>query len=66
MVSGILPNRIAFPCLAAILLSKCFELPDNTLVKTFIESASLHDQAAINEAYDQMKSEWFHFIYIYS
>ena len=43
LICGILPVRIAFLCLAAMLLEDCHGIPDNILVDTFVDSFCVHN-----------------------
>ena len=52
LVSGVLPIRIAFPCLAGILCGN-FNLPEEVLIATFIDSLSLYDSKLMTEALQQ-------------
>ena len=56
LVSGTLPIRIAFPCLAAMLLSEC-QLPDEVLINTFIDSLSVHDAMVLKQAFGEVRNQ---------
>ena len=56
LVSGILPIRIAFPCLSAILLSPKGQLPNNVLVESFVDCLSQHDATIFKIAFDEIRS----------
>ena len=53
MLSGVLPIRIAFPCLAQCLNIK---IPDSIMVASLIDSFSVHDAAVIKVAFEEMVS----------
>ena len=56
--SGILPVRIAFPCLAQILLPhNHLTIPDDIYLQTFYDSLSVHDQGIIKIALDEIQQE---------
>ena len=56
--SGILPVRVAFPCLAQILLpSDHLSIPDDVLMQTFYDSLSVHDQRIIKVALDEIQQK---------
>ena len=56
LVSGILPVKVAFPCLAQVLLPKDdLVIPDDVYMKTFFDSLSVHDQEVFKVAYDEIK-----------
>ena len=50
LLAGVLPVRIAFPTLAAILLAKSHDLPDHVMVDSFTGILSAHDSAVIESA----------------
>ena len=50
LLSAVLPVRIAFPTLAAILLAKSHDLPDHVMVDSFAGILSAHDSAVIQSA----------------
>ena len=56
LVSGILPIRIAFPCLSAILFPPKGQLPNNVLVESFVDCLSHHDATIFTIAFDEVKS----------
>ena len=56
LVSGILPVRIAFPCLATILVSQC-ELPEEVLLTTMINSLSIHDTSVFRQALVEVRDK---------
>ena len=58
LVSGILPIRVAFPCLAAFLVPK-YEVPDDIFMQSFIDSLSIHDAAICKQALSQIHEESF-------
>lgn len=49
ITSGFLPIRIAFPCLAAILLGPV-QIPDKILTESFVDSLSVHDAGVFRSA----------------
>jgi hypothetical protein len=42
LISGVLPNKIPYPCLASILLGKC-NVPEEVMIDCFISSLNNHD-----------------------
>ena len=56
LVSGILPVRIVFPCLATILVSQC-ELPEEVLLTTMINSLSIHDTSVFRQALVEVRDK---------
>ena len=50
MITGMLPVKVAFPILAAILLPKSTTLPDSVLLESFVDSLSSHDTIVCQEA----------------
>ena len=56
LVSGILHVRIAFPCLATILVSQC-ELPEEVLLTTMINSLSIHDTSVFRQALVEVRDK---------
>jgi hypothetical protein len=48
LVSGVLPDRIAFPCLVSVFLNK--PVPESLLVDTFIMSLCEHEMKIVNNA----------------
>ena len=56
-----LPTRIAFPCLSAMLLPNCGKLPYHILIDALKNSISIHDASVIEEAFHrvQMKESVF-------
>ena len=50
LVSGILPIRIAFPCLAAMILPGAGDLPDEVITEVFVQSLSFHDANVFRDA----------------
>ena len=58
LVSGILPIKVAFPCLAQVLLPKeNLVIPDDVYMKTFFDSLSIHDQEVFKVAYEEIKEK---------
>ena len=55
LLCGVLPLRIAFPTLSAILLPKHHELPDHVMVDSFTGILSAHDSAVIQSACNQVE-----------
>ena len=51
LTTGYLPIRIAFPCLAAILLGSSVDIPENFLVEAFVNSLSVHEAGIFKEAF---------------
>lgn len=58
LATGILPDRIAFPCLASILLGSDTLIPDAVLTQSFISSLCCHDQAVLQQALKQKNGEY--------
>ena len=56
MVSGVLPIRIAFPCLAHCFIGTNIKIPDNIMVASLIDSFSVHDAAVIKVVFEEMVS----------
>ena len=56
LVCGILPVRIAFPCLAAILLQQGVEYPEAILVEAFVNSQSVHDASIFKQAFQEIRA----------
>ena len=56
LASGILPIRIALPCISAILLPPGGQLPQNVLVETFIDCLSCHDASIFKDAFEEVKA----------
>lgn len=50
LTSGILPIRVAFPCLASMLLGTSSEIPQSQLVAAFTEMLSVHDASVVRNA----------------
>ena len=50
ITSGFLPIRVAFPCLAAMLLGPATLIPDKILTEAFIDSLSVHDAGVFKQA----------------
>lgn len=50
LISGILPDRIAFPCIAAIFLGPTIALSDNCLHHSFVASLNIHEASLLNDA----------------
>ena len=58
LVTGILPVRVAFPCLAAMLL-ECYNetsIPDNNLIDVLLNSVSSYDAEVLREAKLQVEN----------
>ena len=51
LTTGYLPIRIAFPCLAAILLGPSVDIPENFFIKAFVNSVSTHKAGIFKEAF---------------
>ena len=56
LVSGILPIRIAFPGLSAILLPCTKRIASKCLVESFVDCLSQHDTTIFKIAFDEVKS----------
>ena len=56
LASGILPIRIALPCISAILLPPGGQLPQNVLVETFVDCLSRHDASIFKDAFEEVKA----------
>ena len=50
IIAGILPVRIAFPCLAVALLGPATVIPDTLLYSSFLSSLSAHDASIVEGA----------------
>lgn len=62
LVAGVLPTRIAFPCLASVLYeNRDSDLPENIMISTFIDSLSCHDGQIITEALQEAKQDLLSF-----
>lgn len=57
LTCGILPIRIAFPCLSCVLLSRGDQLPQEILTETFVDSLSQHDSSASKCAFQEVKND---------
>ena len=58
LTCGILPVRVAFPCLAQMLLPHDgLTIPDEVYVQTFFDSLSVHDQGVLKAAYEEIKQK---------
>ena len=55
MVTGLLPGRIAFPCLARSLLGFSVTIPDSVLMEAFLDSISAHEANIVKEAFVEVK-----------
>ena len=55
LVCGILPIRIALPCLSCVLLNRGDQLPQEILTETFIDSLSYHDATSFKQAFQEVK-----------
>ena len=53
MVTGILPVRIAFPCLAHSLLGTSETVPESAIVEAFQDSLSTHDSNIFKNALEE-------------
>ena len=51
LACGILPIRIAFPCISAILLPPGGQLPQNVMVEAFVDCLNHHDASIFNDAF---------------
>ena len=51
LTTGYLPIRIAFPCLAAILLGPSEDIPEKIFIESFINSLSVHEAGIFKEAF---------------
>lgn len=56
MVTGILPNRIAFPCLAQCFLGTDVFLKDEILKDSFMDSISVHESNIIKRALTEVRN----------
>ena len=56
MVTGILPVRIAFPCLAHSLLGTSETVPESAIVEAFQDSLSTHDSNIFKNALEEAKA----------
>lgn len=57
LTSGILPVRVAFPCLAQMLIPHDVTIPDDVYMQTFFDSLSVHDQGIMKRVYDEIKEK---------
>jgi hypothetical protein len=57
LLTCVLPVRIAFPTLAAILLPKFGDLPDHVMVDSFIGTLSAYDASVVRSAYRKVESK---------
>ena len=57
VVSGVLPIRIAFPCLAQCLLGMTVTIPQSAIVEAFQDSLSTHEAAIFRSALEEAKQE---------
>ena len=57
MVSGILPIRITFPCLAQCLLGTTVTVPHSAIVEPFKDSLSTHEASVFRSALEEAKQE---------
>ena len=57
MVAGILPVRIAFPCLAHSLLGTSETVPESAVVEAFQDSLSAHDSNIIQNVLEEAKQQ---------
>ena len=55
LACGILPIRIAFPCLSCVLLNHGDQLPQEMLTETFVDSLSHHDALTFKCAFQEVK-----------
>ena len=53
--SGVLPLRIAFPCLSAMLLPNRSKLPDHIFIDSLKNSVSVHDAFVIEDAFQRVQ-----------
>ena len=53
LVTGLLPTRISFPCLAQILLGQ-IEIPDDVLFHSFVDNISSHEADIIRRAMNEV------------
>ena len=57
MVSGVLPVRIAFPCLAQSILGTSVAVPESVIVEAFQDSLSTHDSNVVKNALNEAEQE---------
>ena len=57
MVTGILPIRIAFPCLAQCLLGTTVAVPPSILVETLIDSLTPYEADIVKKAFEEVKHQ---------
>ena len=58
LVCGILPVKLAFPCLAQVLLpQRDITIPDEVYLLTFLNSLSIHDQEVLRMAYAEIQEK---------
>ena len=58
LVSGVFPDRVAFPCLAAALLGPNIVISDALLRESFISSLSVHEASIVRNAMCQSGSNY--------
>ena len=57
MVTGILPVRIAFPCLAHSLLGTSATIPKSIIVEAFRDFISMHESNIVKRALEEVKQQ---------
>ena len=57
LMTGLLPVRIAFPCLARSLLGISVSIPDAILVESFIDSISTYEASIIKKALTEAREQ---------
>ena len=57
MVTGILPIRIAFPCLVQSLLGTSRTIPESAMVEAFQDSISTHESNIVKLALEEVKQQ---------
>ena len=57
IVTGILPVRIAFPCLAQSLLGTSVIIPKSIIVESFRDFISMHESSIVKKALEEVKQQ---------
>ena len=56
--SGLLPVRVAFPTLEHCFIGPNVKIPDDVMLKSFIDSLSVHDATVLKIAFEELSSEF--------
>ena len=57
IIAGILPVRVAFPCLAIALLGPATVISNTLVYSSFLSSLSAHDASIVESEFDRRESE---------